>query len=151
MERSFIAYDHEMVARLLKKDIPLAEERLWCVLSSDWRFDGSKVAFDGSFAELGELRGLIERSVQDRDVFVVWMPRMKRQRGRIPKSLRCGFTIFRDGRDLIAFQSIAFVPRPGAFDLIATTPCGQFVAVPAYHVASWDGSPVDDPALPAVS
>lgn len=151
MEHSFIAYDHDTVARMLKKNVPLAEQRLWCVLSADWRFDGNKIAFDGTPAELRDLRENIARSAEQGDVFVIWMPRMKRQRGRIPKSLRCGYTVFREGRDLIAFQSVAFVPRPGAFDLIATTASGQYVAVPAYHVASWDGSSVDDPAVPAVS
>lgn len=151
MERSFIAYDHDTVARMLKEDVPLAKQQLWCVLSGDWRFDGNKIAFDGTPAELRSLREHVARSAEQGDVFVVWMPRMKRQRGRIPKSLRCGFTVFRDGGDLIAFQSVTFVPRPGTFDLIATTASGQYVAVPAFYVASWDGSSVDDPAVPAVS
>ncbi|MEY4744167.1 MAG: hypothetical protein RL272_112, partial [Candidatus Parcubacteria bacterium] len=146
MANTVILYDHDRVARLLKRDLPLAQVRLWCVLSADWRFDGNTLAFDGTPAELRELRQRADLSAETGDTFVIWMPRLKRQRGRIPKALRCGFTVFRDGRDLIVFQSVAFVPRPGAFDLIATTGSGQFVAVPAYHVASWDGTSVDEPA-----
>ncbi|MEY4745246.1 MAG: hypothetical protein RL272_1191 [Candidatus Parcubacteria bacterium] len=151
MEHSVISLNHDMVARLLKKDVPLAPERLWCVLSAELKFDGHRLAFDGTPAELRDLRERADLSADTGGIFVIWMPRLKRQRGRIPKSLRCGFTVFSDGRDLIIFQSVAFVPRAGAFDLIATTSSGQFVAVPAYHVAAWDGSSVDDPTVPAIS
>lgn len=140
----------DTVARLLDRDIPTVPGRMWCVLAGEWKFDGNRIAFDGTRAELRDLRDAAEQA-EAGDRLVVWMPRLKRQRGRIPKSLRCGFTVFNDGQHLIAFQSVVFVPRPGKIDLIATTSSGQFVTVPAHDVAAWDGSPVDAPTVTLMS
>ena len=145
MDHALLTQDHSAIARLLSKNVPTADVRLWCVLSAEWKFDGSRLAFDGTAAELEEIRSAATRSAESCDIFVIWMPREKRQRGRIPKALRCGFTVFMDGKDLVIFQSVVFVPRHGEFDLVATTQSGQFVSVPGYHVAAWDGSPVDEP------
>lgn len=151
MDHPLIPQDHGAIARLLSKNVPTAEPRMWCVLSGEWSFDGGAIRFDGTPAELQEIRERVERSADAGDVFIVWTPRTKRQRGRIPRSLRCGYTVFMDGNHLVAFQSVAFVPRPGAIDLIASTPSGQFLAVPCYHVAAWDGSPVDEPTVTVLS
>ncbi|HTM67724.1 MAG TPA: hypothetical protein VL426_00340 [Candidatus Binatia bacterium] len=153
MNHPLILQDHGAIKRLLDDlKVPTAVERLWCVLSGDWSFDGCRIGFDGTAEEFREIRERIERSVDSEgDMFVIWTPRDKRQRGRIPKSLRCGFTVFLDGDKLIALQSVAFVPRPGAIDLLASTPTGQFLAVPGYHVAAWDGTPVDEPAATVLS
>ena len=140
----------DTVARLLERDIPTVPGRLWCVLAGEWKFDGNRIAFDGTRAELRDLRDAAEQA-EAGDRLVVWMPRLKRQRGRIPKSLRCGYTVFNDGQHLIAFQSVVFVPRAGKIDLIATTSSGQFVTVPALDVAAWDGSPVDAPTVTIAS
>ena len=153
MNHPLFLQDNGALKRLLDDvKVPTAVERLWCVLRGEWSFDASEIDFDGSPGELEEIRERIERSVDSEgDVFVIWTPRAKRQRGRIPKSLRCGFTVFLDGDRLIAFQSVTFVPRPGAIDLIASTATGQFLAVPGYYVAAWDGSSVDDPVVTVVS
>lgn len=140
----------DTIARLLERDIPTVPGRLWCVLAGEWKFDGNRIAFDGTPAELRELREAADNA-ESGSTLVVWMPRLKRQRGRIPKSLRCGFTVFNDGQHLIAFQSVAFVPRPGKIDLIATTSSGQFVTVPVHDVAAWDGSSVDAPTVTIAS
>lgn len=145
MDHALLTQDHDAIARLLSKNVPTANERLWCVLSSEWRFDGSRLTFDGTAAQREELFAVAARSAESGGVFAVWTPREKRQRGRIPRSLRCGFTVFPDGDRLIVFQSVVFVPRPGKIDLIATTRTGQYVSVPEYIVASWDGSPIDEP------
>jgi hypothetical protein len=138
------------VARLLQRDIPTVPSRIWCVLAGEWKFDGNRIAFDGKPAEHRALRDAAEHS-EDGNMLLIWMPRLRRQRGRIPKSLRCGFTVFNDGQHLIAFQSVAFVPRAGKIDLIATTSSGQFVTVPTSDVASWDGSSIDAPTVTIAS
>lgn len=140
----------DTVARLLERDIPTVPGRLWCVLAGEWKFDGNRIAFDGTRAELRDLRDAAEHA-EAGDRLVIWMPRLKRQRGRIPKSLRCGYTVFNDGQHLIAFQSVVFVPRAGKIDLVATTSSGQFVTVPMHDVAAWDGSPVDAPTVTLMS
>lgn len=153
MNESFSLHDHGAIKRLLDEvKVPTAVERLWCVLRGEWDFDGCEIRFDGTPDELREVRERIERSVsEDGHSFVIWTPRTKRQKGRIPKSLRCGYTVFLDGDRLIALQSVTFVPRPGAIDLLSTTPTGQFVAVPGYYVAAWDGTAVDEPAATVLS
>jgi len=151
MDHPLIPQDHDAIARLLSKKVPTAEARLWCVLAGEWSFDGGTIDFDGSPAEFREICERATRSADFADAFVIWTPRTKRQRGRIPRSLRCGYTVFQDGRHLVAFQSVAFVPRPGEIDLIASTPTGQFLAVPGYHVAAWDGSAVDEPTVTVLS
>lgn len=153
MNRPLILQDHGAIKRLLDEvKVPTAVERLWCVLRGAWSFDGCEIDFDGSEAELQDVRERIERSVDSEgDVFVIWTPREKRQRGRIPRSLRCGYTVFMDGDRLIALQSVTFVPRPGAIDLLASTGSGQFLAVPGYYVAAWDGTAVDEPVATVVS
>ncbi|HTK04984.1 MAG TPA: hypothetical protein VL500_05335 [Candidatus Eisenbacteria bacterium] len=151
MDHPLILQDNATLSRLLSENVPTAEARMWCVLAGEWSFDGSVITFDGAPEEFQDIRDRIARSIDDGDIFVIWTPRTKRQRGRIPRSLRCGYTVFLDGNRLVAFQSVAFVPRPGAIDLIASTPTGQFLAVPSYHVAAWDGSPVDEPTVSVVS
>lgn len=150
MAQPYSPQQDAIVARLLERDVPTVPGRLWCVLAGEWKFDGYRIAFDGRPSELRALREAAEMA-ENGTTLVVWMPRLRRQRGRIPKSLRCGYTVFNDGRDLIAFQSVVFVPRPGKIDLIATTSSGQFVTVPAYDVAAWDGSPVDAPTVTVAS
>lgn len=153
MNHPLILQDHGALKRLLDDmKVPTAQERLWCVLSGQWDFDGCVIPFDGDRPALEEVRESIERSVAtEGSSFVIWTPRNKRQRGRIPKSLRCGYTVFLDGSRLIALQSVVFVPRPGEIDLLASTPTGQFLSVPGYHVAAWDGTAVDEPAIAVLS
>jgi hypothetical protein len=137
------------VARLMAACVPTAPGRAWCVLSDGWKFDGGEIAFDGTAEEREQLMALIDRSMEE-DFFVIWTPSEKRQKGSIPRSLRCGFTVFRDGDDLICFQSVVFAPLPGAIDLVATTRTGQYVTVRAYDVSSWDGTSIGDARLTAM-
>jgi hypothetical protein len=131
------------VTRLIERGAKTVDEKAWSTIAGRWLFDGNAIPFDGTTGQKADIEGFIENSEEHGDWLVVWTPRLRhaKQRGRIPVSLRCGFTVFSLDGDLVAFQSVIFVPR--RVDLLASLPCGQFVHVPPYDASPWDGRSYD--------
>jgi hypothetical protein len=133
------------VARLLARAPVVIPERPWSVMSGRHRFDGSTLEFAGDPDALEKLMDRVRDCADREDNVVIWTPLPRRQRGRIPRTLRCGYTVVADGDELVVFQSVVFVPL-GVVDVIATTAAGQFDVVSVHKVSAWDGTPVEEPS-----
>ena len=149
MERLINPACNDTVKRLFARNVPTIPERLWSAVSGQWYFDGSVIRWDGDPYDKNRLVESLLQYNGSEDNVIVWLPRQRhrRQRGRLPKCLWSGFTVCLDGTELVAFQSVVIVPR-SITELVATTPSGQFVLIPAYKVSSWDGVAIDAPASP---
>lgn len=135
-----------VIADLLANGAPVAPDRPWSVVSGGQRFDGETLHIDDAAAKAVVLDALA--ATVEEDCFVIWTPVEKRQRGRIPKALRCGYTLAADRHgDVKVFQSVVFVPLD-VIDILAHLASGQVVLVKGQKVSAWDGTSADD-AWPA--
>jgi hypothetical protein len=131
-----------VIADLLANGASVAPDRPWSVVSGGQRFDGETLDIDDSSARTAVLDGLA--AMEDEACFVIWTPIEKRQRGRIPKALRCGYTLAANGAGVVTiFQSVVFVPLD-VVDILAHLPSGQVVLVKSQKVSAWDGTSADD-------
>lgn len=130
-----------VVADLIANGAPVAPERAWSVVSGGERFDGGTLRIDDP-AQAKDVLDAIA-ATEDHGCFVIWTPIEKRQRGRIPRALRCGYTLAATGDGTVTiFQSIVF-PALDVVDIIARLASGQVVLVRSERVSAWDGTSAD--------
>ncbi len=130
-----------VIADLIADGTSVVPHRPWSVLSGGERFDGETLRIDDAPSAYAVMDAIA--ATEDEDCYAIWTPIEKRQRGRIPRALRCGFTLAlnRDG-GITVFQSVVFVPLD-VIDIVAHLPSGQVVLVKSQKVSAWDGTSTD--------
>jgi hypothetical protein len=131
-----------VIAQLIADGAAIIPDRPWSVVSGGERFDGESLSItDGpsAYAVLDTLA-----ATEDGNHVVIWTPIEKRQRGRIPRALRCGYTLATNRHGgITVFQSVVFAPLD-VIDIVAHLPSGQVVLVKSQRVSAWDGTSVDE-------
>lgn len=127
-----------VIAELIADGAAVVPHRPWSVLSGGERFDGETLRIDDPPSAYAVMDAIA--ATADEDCHVVWTPIEKRQRGRIPRALRCGYTLALSRDDaIVVFQSVVFVPLD-VIDILTHLPSGQIVLVKSQKVSAWDGT-----------